>query len=74
VSVANALVGSSVIMKIAVAMNYMSKPTVTDEPNAVEAFAFQRAEEALDMWIAIGRSMDARSRFYGIFSKKPIVG
>jgi hypothetical protein len=55
VSVANTLVGSSVIMKIAVAMSHMSKPTVPDEPDAVEAFAFQRAEEALDMWIAIGR-------------------
>ena len=53
--VADTLVGSSVIMKIAVAMNHMSKPTVTDEPDAVEAFAFQRAEETLDVRIAIGR-------------------
>ena len=51
--VADSLVRSTVVVEVAVALGDVGKPTITDEPDAVQTFLFERSEKAFDVRIAI---------------------
>ena len=46
---------SSVIVEVAIALGDVDESAITDEPDAMQAFVFERSEEAFDVRIAIGR-------------------
>ena len=54
--IADSLVRSSVIVKIAITFGDVGKPAITDEPDAVQAFLLERPEESFDVRIAVGRA------------------
>ena len=53
-TVIDSLMRSSVVVKIAVDADRMPQATITNKPEAMQAFSLERAEEALDVRIAVG--------------------
>lgn len=52
-AVVDSLMRSSVVVKIAVDADGMPQATITNKPEAMQAFSFERSEEALDVRIAV---------------------
>ena len=50
------LMRSSVIVEVAVALGDVGESSITDEPDAMQAFLFERPEKAFDVRIAVRRA------------------
>ena len=52
--ITDSLMRSSVVVEVAIAFGDVGKPAITDEPDTVQAFLFERPKEPLDVRIAVG--------------------
>ena len=52
--IADSLMRSSVIVKVAITFGDIGKSAIIDEPNAVQTFLLERPEESFDVRIAVG--------------------
>ena len=54
-TIADTLMRSSVVVKIAIDVNGVSQAAITDKPESVQAFGLERQEESFDVRVAVGR-------------------
>ena len=54
--IAYPLMWSSVVVEVAIDVDDVAQAAIADEPELVQAFGFERQEEAFDVRIAVGRA------------------